>query len=69
MLIIMGTSLKVHGFKKLVKEFAKERGLEYAEFGFVEGNGEVTGVLKQVADQIKIIGMVADSEVREAMKS
>ena len=53
----------------IVKEFAKERGLEYAEFGFVEGNGEVTGVLKQVADQIKIIGMVADSEVREAMKS
>ncbi|RPD55833.1 fatty acid/sphingolipid desaturase [Lentinus tigrinus ALCF2SS1-6] len=53
----------------IVKEFAKERGLEYAEFGFVEGNGEVTGVLKQVADQIKIIGMVADSEVREAMKN
>ncbi|KAI0639502.1 fatty acid/sphingolipid desaturase [Trametes polyzona] len=53
----------------LVKDFAKERGLEYAEFGFVEGNGEVTGVLKQVADQIKIVGMVADSEVREAMKS
>ncbi|RDX55756.1 fatty acid/sphingolipid desaturase [Lentinus brumalis] len=53
----------------IVKEFAKERGLEYAEFGFVEGNGEVTGVLKQVADQIKIIGMVADSEVREAMQT
>ncbi|KAH9944294.1 fatty acid/sphingolipid desaturase [Epithele typhae] len=47
----------------IVKEYAKERGLEYAEFGFVEGNGEVRGVLKQVADQIKIIGMVADSEV------
>ncbi|KAI0735069.1 fatty acid/sphingolipid desaturase [Earliella scabrosa] len=53
----------------LVKEFAKERGLEYAEFGFIEGNEEVNGVLKQVADQIKIIGMVADSEVREAMKT
>ncbi|KAH9898300.1 fatty acid/sphingolipid desaturase [Cubamyces lactineus] len=53
----------------IVKEFAKERGLEYAEFGFVEGNGEVRGVLKQVADQLKIVGMVADSEIREAMKS
>ena len=53
----------------LVKEFAKERGLEYAEFGFVEGNEEVTGVLKQVADQLKIIGMVADSEIQEAMNS
>ncbi|KAI0778284.1 fatty acid/sphingolipid desaturase [Trametes elegans] len=52
----------------IVKEFAKERGLEYAEFGFVEGNGEVTGVLKQVADQLKIVGMVADSEIRDAMK-
>ncbi|OSD03169.1 fatty acid/sphingolipid desaturase [Trametes coccinea BRFM310] len=53
----------------IVKEYAKERGLEYAEFGFVEGNGEVRGVLKQVADQIKIVGMVADSEIREAMKT
>ena len=53
----------------IVKEFAKERGLEYAEFGFVEGNGEVRGVLKQVADQLKIVGMVADSEIREAMKN
>lgn len=53
----------------LVKEYAKERGLEYAEFGFVEGNEEVNGVLKQVADQLKIISMVADSEIKEAMKS
>ncbi|TBU63846.1 fatty acid/sphingolipid desaturase [Dichomitus squalens] len=52
----------------IVKEYAKERGLEYAEFGFADGNAEVRGVLKEVADQIKIIGMVADSEVKEAMK-
>ena len=54
---------------KLVKEFAKEQGLEYAEFGFVEGNGHVRSVLKQVADQVKIVGMVADAEVQEAMKA
>lgn len=54
---------------KLVKEFAKENGLEYAEFGFIEGNGEVRGVLKQVADQVKIVGMVADAHVREAVGS
>ena len=54
---------------KLVKEFAKENGLEYAEFGFIEGNGEVRGVLKQVADQVKIVGMVAESHVREAVGS
>lgn len=52
----------------LVKEFANEQGLEYAEFGFVEGNDAVRGVLKQVADQVKIMAMVADSEIREAMK-
>ncbi|KIP11390.1 hypothetical protein PHLGIDRAFT_63764 [Phlebiopsis gigantea 11061_1 CR5-6] len=51
----------------LVKEFAKERGLEYAEFGFVEGNAEVRGTLKQVADQLKIVGMVADSHVQEQL--
>lgn len=51
----------------LVKEFAKERGLEYAEFGFFQGNQEVRGVLKQVAEQARIVGMVADAHVREAM--
>jgi delta8-fatty-acid desaturase len=51
----------------LVKEFAKERGLVYAEFGFREGNGAVVGVLKGVAEQIAIVGRVADAEVREKL--
>lgn len=51
----------------LVKGFAKEQGLEYAEFGFVEGNQEVRSVLRQVADQVKIVGVVADSNIRECM--
>jgi sphingolipid 8-(E)-desaturase len=51
----------------LVKEFAKEQGLEYAEFGFVDGNSEVRGVLRDVAHQVKLVGMVADSNVREHM--
>ena len=51
----------------LVKQFAKEQGLEYAEFGFVEGNQEVRSVLKQVAQQVQLVGMVADSHIREAM--
>ncbi|EMD42130.1 hypothetical protein CERSUDRAFT_147705 [Gelatoporia subvermispora B] len=54
---------------KLVKEFAREQDLEYAEFGFMEGNEDVRNVLKQVADQVKIVGMVADAEVREAMRA
>jgi sphingolipid 8-(E)-desaturase len=51
----------------LVKEFAKEQGLEYAEFGFFEGNGEVRNTLRGVADQVRIMKMVADSEIREAI--
>ncbi|THH34139.1 hypothetical protein EUX98_g158 [Antrodiella citrinella] len=51
----------------IVKEFAKEQGLEYAEFGFVEGNGDVRSVLKGVADQARIVGMVADANIREAI--
>jgi sphingolipid 8-(E)-desaturase len=59
-----------HNLKRasaLVKAFAAEQGLEYAEFGFVEGNAEVRGVLRSVAEQVKIVGMVAEGEVREAM--
>lgn len=67
----------------LVKEFAKEQGLEYAEFGFFEGNGEVRDTLRGVANQsridevrdtlrgvanqLRIMKMVADSEIQEAM--
>jgi delta8-fatty-acid desaturase len=53
----------------LVKEFAKKQGLEYAEFGFLEGNGEVLDTLKGVANQLKIIKMVADSEIHEALNA
>ncbi|KAG8887629.1 hypothetical protein FRB98_009297 [Tulasnella sp. 332] len=50
----------------LVKEFAADQGLEYAEFGFVSGNQEVLGVLKEVANQARIVAMVAKEEVKEA---
>ncbi|KAJ7786244.1 delta 8-sphingoloid desaturase protein [Mycena metata] len=51
----------------LVKEFAREQGLVYAEFGWISGNQDVLGVLKGVADQVKIIGKVAEAEAREAV--
>jgi delta8-fatty-acid desaturase len=53
----------------LVKEFAKEQGLEYAEFGFFEGNGQVHDTLRGVANQLRIMKMVADSEIQEAMNA
>jgi len=61
-----------HNLRKaslLVKEFAQERGLVYAEFGFVNGNRKVLGVLREVADQVKVLGKVASAEAREAVDS
>ena len=49
----------------LVKEFATAEGLEYAEFGFIHGNGEVLSVLKNVAEQAKVIGVVADANAKK----
>ncbi|RXW15774.1 hypothetical protein EST38_g10088, partial [Candolleomyces aberdarensis] len=60
-----------HNLKKasvLVKQFAEENQLTYAEFGFVAGNKDVLGVLRNVAEQVKIVGMVAQSEVVEAVE-
>jgi len=51
----------------LVKQYAQEQGLVYAEFGFIKGNGEVLNVLKAVADQVRLIGVVADKEIQEAV--
>lgn len=51
----------------LVKEFAKEQDLTYNEFGFVEGNGVVVNHLRGVAEQIAILGRVAEAEVQEKM--
>lgn len=52
----------------LVKDFAREQGLVYAEFGgFVEGNGEIVDVLRNVAEQLKTIGTVARGEKEEAI--
>ncbi|KAF9559143.1 delta 8-sphingoloid desaturase protein [Agrocybe pediades] len=53
---------------ELVKQFAKDEGLAYSEFGFVEGNYEVLGTLRHVANQVKIIGRVAKAEVDEALE-
>ena len=49
----------------MVKQFAQDEGLTYAEFGFVEGNREVVGVLKEVAEQVKLVKRVAEAEARE----
>lgn len=52
----------------MVKGFAKEWDLEYAEFGFIRGNQDVRNVLRQVADQARIVSMVAEHQIQEAIK-
>ncbi|ESK97903.1 delta 8-sphingolipid desaturase [Moniliophthora roreri MCA 2997] len=59
-----------HNLRKaseMVKEFAKEEGLVYAEFGFITGNAEVLGVLREVAEQVKLVATVASHEAKEAV--
>ncbi|KAJ3779145.1 delta 8-sphingoloid desaturase protein [Lentinula raphanica] len=66
-----------HNLKKaslMVKEFAKEEGLTYVEFGFVSATHEVIGVLREVAglvntlgQQVKLVAHVANSEAKEAV--
>jgi sphingolipid 8-(E)-desaturase len=52
----------------LVKQAAKDEGLAYHEFGFREGNRDVVGVLKNVANQVSIMANVANVEAREAVE-
>ncbi|OZJ02432.1 hypothetical protein BZG36_04464 [Bifiguratus adelaidae] len=40
----------------LVRQFAKDNGLTYHSYDFAKGNGIVLGRLKEVADQIKLLG-------------
>lgn len=57
-----------HNLRKaseLVKAFAAEQGLHYAEFGFVQGNKHVLTTLRGVADQVKIMRRVLKGEARE----
>ncbi|KZO90790.1 fatty acid/sphingolipid desaturase [Calocera viscosa TUFC12733] len=46
----------------LVKEYATEHGLEYAEFGLIETNGQVLSVLRDVANQVEVFCKVAKAE-------
>ncbi|KAK7468828.1 hypothetical protein VKT23_003329 [Stygiomarasmius scandens] len=66
-----------HNLRKaslMIKEFCKEEGLTYAEFGFVKGNQDVVGILREVAgmvkdigQQVKLVADVATVEAREAV--
>jgi len=45
--------------KIMVEKFAKDNNLPYTIHTFVKGNGVVLGVLKDVANQIALLGEVA----------
>jgi len=48
----------------LVKQFCEENGLDYYSYGFFSGNSLVFGVLKDVADQVKLICTSANPQKR-----
>lgn len=48
--------------RDMVAKFASENDLEYAEYGFVAGNGQVLDVLRNVGEQVKFMSKVAASE-------
>ncbi|CAF0831873.1 unnamed protein product [Didymodactylos carnosus] len=48
-----------------VQEFCDEVGLKYHVYGFVEGNGKVLSVLKDVAMHVKLMKKVAEAHTEE----
>jgi delta8-fatty-acid desaturase len=55
-----------HNLRKcqpLVMQFCQEVNLQYHLYGFVKGNGIVIGALRDVANQVKLLGEVAKSHV------
>ncbi|EIM20124.1 fatty acid/sphingolipid desaturase [Wallemia mellicola] len=53
--------------RDMVAKFAAENNLEYAEHGFVAGNGQVLDVLRNVGEQVKFVSKVAASEASQKM--
>lgn len=51
------------------KAFAAEQGLDYAEFGFVQGNKNVLATLRGVADQVRIMGAAMKEEAKENVQA
>ncbi|CAG8520600.1 1672_t:CDS:2, partial [Acaulospora colombiana] len=53
-----------HNLRKcqpLIKHFCKEVGIEYHLYGFIKGNEMVLGVLRDVSNQLNLLGKVAKS--------
>lgn len=49
---------------RFVRPFCEANGLHYAEYAFGEGNGRVLRTLEHVANQVKIMGRVAQAQAR-----
>lgn len=49
---------------RFVRPFAAKWKLPYEEYSFQEGNGRVLCTLEHVANQVKIMGLVAQAQAR-----
>lgn len=47
-----------------IKVFAKEQGLDFHTYYFIHGNARVLGVLRDVAEQVSVLGKVASAQAR-----
>ncbi|WVF66640.1 hypothetical protein IAT40_001381 [Kwoniella sp. CBS 6097] len=59
-----------HNLRKaslLVKQYCEEQDIAYKEHSFVEGNRQVLGVLRDVANQLDLLKKVADGEIQEKL--
>ncbi|WWC67214.1 uncharacterized protein I206_101121 [Kwoniella pini CBS 10737] len=51
----------------MVKQYCEEQDIVYKEYGWMDGNKQVLGVLKDVANQLDLLKKVADGEIQERM--
>lgn len=47
-----------------VKAWCAAEGLDYQTYTFVDGNERVLGVLRDVARQVKVLGLVAEAQAK-----
>jgi sphingolipid 8-(E)-desaturase len=52
----------------IIRAWCKEKGYSYDSYGFVEGNVATLSVLKSIADQVKMMRLVAADHVDEMQK-
>lgn len=59
---------RLRSLAPLVQTFCKENDLPYYSYGFFKGNGLVRDVMREVADQVKLLWQSAKVDARYKTK-